>query len=112
VGFSAVPLPKNGTKITDQDGFFVIPKSKNVYFEIINAKFSNVPHKNNDNIFIIIKDLGASPIPKNSQNFVKHDGVGAKPKIFMFSNNRNLKFNFLSDLTTLCLGLLLTVIQI
>ena len=93
-GLSAVPSPKNGMKFSDQGGFPVVPKSKNGYFEIINSRFSNVPHKIPVKFSSFKKSLADAPLHKNGPDFVKQDGFGAKQKKFRFLSDKNLKFNF------------------
>ena len=85
-GLSAVPSPKNGMKFSDQGGFPVVPKSKNGYFEIINSRFSNVPHKIPVKFSSFKKSLADAPLHKNGPDFVKQK--------FRFLSDKNLKFHF------------------
>ena len=61
---SAVPGPKDDTKVAGKVGFSAVPKAKNGNFKILNGGFSAVPEQNNRNVSISKKELSPYPYQK------------------------------------------------
>ena len=112
-GLSAVPSQKNGTNFLEKVGLSAVANQKNGDLDILHVSFSAVPNQdtgngiilmkgladvpvneNTGNNFIFKKRLAAALILKNCPSFVNHASYAAKPTIFSFFSDKNLKIQF------------------
>ena len=94
VGFFAVPNQNNGNESIFKKGLAAVPLQKNGTNFSGQIGFSNVANKNTGKICIIKKSWATVLLPESGSNFVYHDGFAAKPKIFSFFSDKNLKIQF------------------